>query len=142
QWRGIPRGEGALAGTPVERGLELREFLHRAVGAHVVVDLQALVFADHEITEKSPRPGLAGVHMAEIRERILVGARDLPGLGHLLAVFAHRKARARLEHAGHHRFEMARAQAEEWLDAPPTPARPIRAPKTRVRCADLYGTRV
>ena len=106
-------------------GLSVPSFSTRAVGAHVVVDLEALVFADHEVAEEPARPRLAGIHVAEIRERILVGARDLPGLGHLFAVFAHRKAGARLEHAGHHRLEMPRAQAEEGLDAPPRAAAAI-----------------
>ncbi len=52
-------------------------------------------------------------------------ARDLPGLGHQLAALAHREARARFDHAGHHRLEMARAQPQPGLEALPEAAAAI-----------------
>ena len=80
--------------------------------------------------------------MAEIRERILIGARNLPGLGHLFAVLAHRKPGARLEHAGHDRLEVPRTQTEERLDAPPGAASTKRAQQQLLVLARIDDGRI
>ncbi len=57
--------------------------------------------------------------MAVVGELVLLGARDLPALGHELGALTHRQAGARLDDRGQHRPEMFRPQPEPRRDARP-----------------------
>src|SRR5678816_2063383 len=53
----------------------------------------------HQVLVEAGEPGRGGVLVAGERDLVLLPARDVPLLGHLLAVLPHRHAGARLAHA-------------------------------------------
>src|SRR5581483_11365318 len=95
--RAVAGGERA-ARTAVEDGPERRELLNARVGAHVVVGGEAAEGGD-EVAVEAVLPRGRGLAVARRGELVLLAPADLPFLGHDLAVFAHREARAQLGHA-------------------------------------------
>jgi hypothetical protein len=87
------------------------ELFQRRVASDVVVALEAAKL-DDEIVEESFVEGRGCFAVTFQRELILLGARDLPSLRHLLAALAHRQTGVRLRDRRQLRLEMTRPQSE------------------------------
>ena len=140
QWRAVA-GRQRTAACAVERGLQLRELLERAVAAHVVVAGEALVLDDQVLEETFLIRG-RGLQMAVECELVLIRAADLPGLGHQLAALSHRQSRAWFDDARQHGLEVLAAQAEERLDPFERRAAPVRAQQQLLVRARIHDRRI
>ena len=99
QRRGIAGGQRAAAGCPVERRFQRCEFFQRRICTQDVV-ARNTAEPHHQIVEEAALIGGGQLVVRRHRPRVLRLAVDLPLLGHVLAVLAHRFAGARLAYAG------------------------------------------
>ena len=104
QRRGITGGQRAATGGPVEGRFQRREFFQRRIRTQDVVARNAAE-PHHQIVEEASLVGGSQFVVRRHRPRVLRLAVDLPFLGHVLAVLAHRLAGARLAHARQFRLQ-------------------------------------
>ena len=109
---GVGGGQRAAAGGLVERRLQRCEFLQRGIRAQDVVARHAAE-TDDQVIEEAALVGGGELLVRGQRPLVLRVARDVPFLGHVLAVVAHRLAGARLGDAGEVRLEFAEVEALE-----------------------------
>ena len=91
----------------------------RLVSARRLLSRNAARKRDHQVLVETFRVRFDGVLVARERELVLLPARELPLLRRDLHALAHRQIRARLDHARHHRLQVARPQAQPWLQPLP-----------------------
>ncbi|MNE25986.1 hypothetical protein D3C80_1193350 [compost metagenome] len=117
EWCGITRRQRALA-TAVEGGLELGQLLEGQVGTQIVVPCQRQKRCQQVVL---PTLGIRGgqLLMAEQRQLVLLCTANAPGLGHALAMLAHRQARARFAIAWELGFQVVRPQLEQRFQSLP-----------------------
>ncbi len=107
---GIGSGQRAAAGNLVERRLQRGQLFQRGVRAQDVVTLDATERCDQVVEEATLIRG-GQLLVRGHRPLILRVARDVPFLGHVLAVVAHALAGARLGHARELGLELGELEA-------------------------------
>ncbi|MNS76615.1 hypothetical protein D3C72_1101680 [compost metagenome] len=107
---GIGSSQGAAAGHLVEGRLQRGQLLQRSVGAQDVVALDAAERCD-QVVEEAALISSSQLLVRGHRPLVLRVARDVPLLGHVLAVVAHALAGTRFGHARELRLELGELEA-------------------------------
>ncbi len=110
QRRGVGGGERAAAGDLVERRLQRGQLLQRSIRAQDVVTLDTTERCD-QVVEETALIGGSQLLVRRHRPLVLRVTRDVPFLGHVLAVVAHALAGARLGHARELGLELGELEA-------------------------------
>ncbi|MCW0417635.1 hypothetical protein NB689_003389 [Xanthomonas sacchari] len=106
----VGRGQGAAAADLVEGRLQRGQLLQRGIRAQDVVALHAAERRD-QVGEEAALVGGGQLVVRGHRPGVLRIARDVPLLGHVLAVVAHALAGARLGHARELGLELGELEA-------------------------------
>jgi hypothetical protein len=107
---GVGGGQRAAAGDLVERRLQRGQLFQRGIRAQDVVTLDATERCD-QVVEEATLIGGGQLLVRGHRPLVLRVARDVPFLGHVLAVVAHALAGARLGHARELGLELGELEA-------------------------------
>ena len=126
--RCVPCGDRALAARSIEGRLQLRQALEAGVRARKAIARHAFDRND-QIVEESGFLTCDRLLVAGKRKLVLRIARDVPGLGHFLAVLAHALAGGAIGHGKNVQADVAHPQFPEQAKALRYRARLRKAPQ-------------